>query len=294
MRARGSGACAARLCSRVGARGVVEVPCPPGSIEVAPGTSIQSASDVAGDNASICLKNGTHRMQVARPRQGQSFQSRQRRSPQWCRRAKMVLGCRYSSCGITGCAGVPQFGDCQARGMRDRPDRPEPGDGERPEVQETPSNTVRENDMTFEGGACAGGVSDAKPGDENYAIIADGNNRFDANVYRVPKASTAKHRFVFGTRRPRLGRMAQDRSRAQRPPGDLLTPPRQASLVWSAAAGQRTACTPFVEPLVPLPLRAAGIGFSRHVQRIGQIGHGPDGGLRPVAGADLAQDRFDC
>jgi hypothetical protein len=62
----------------------------------------------------------------------------------------------------------------------------------------TRRNTVRENDMTFEGGACAGGVSDAKPGDENYAIIADGNNRFDANIYRVPKASTAKHRFVFG------------------------------------------------------------------------------------------------
>ena len=55
------------------ARGVVDVPCPRGSIEVAPGTSIQSASDAAGDNASICLKNGTHRMQVVRPRQGQSF-----------------------------------------------------------------------------------------------------------------------------------------------------------------------------------------------------------------------------
>src|SRR5438034_11840477 len=55
------------------ARGVDDVPCPLGSIEVAPGTSIQSASDIAGDNASICLKNGTHRMQAVRPRQGQSF-----------------------------------------------------------------------------------------------------------------------------------------------------------------------------------------------------------------------------
>jgi hypothetical protein len=62
----------------------------------------------------------------------------------------------------------------------------------------TRSNTVRENDMTFEGGACAGGASDAQPGDENYAIITDGNNRFDANVYRVPKTSTAQNRFVFG------------------------------------------------------------------------------------------------
>ena len=62
----------------------------------------------------------------------------------------------------------------------------------------TRNNMVRENDMTFEGGACAGGASDAKPGDENYAIIIDGNNRFDANVYHVPKTSTAKHRFVFG------------------------------------------------------------------------------------------------
>jgi hypothetical protein len=30
-----------------------------------------------------------------------------------------------------------------------------------------------------------------------------------------------------------------------------------------------------------------------HIQRIGQIGHGPDGGLRPVAGANLAQNRLD-
>lgn len=61
----------------------------------------------------------------------------------------------------------------------------------------TRNNTIRANQMTFEGAACAGGVSDTKPGDENFAIITEGNNQFDGNVYRVPRASEPA-RFVWG------------------------------------------------------------------------------------------------
>jgi parallel beta-helix repeat protein len=61
----------------------------------------------------------------------------------------------------------------------------------------TRNNTVRENEITFEGAACAGGVSDTKPNDENFAIITDGNNRFESNVYRVPRTSGSA-RFVWG------------------------------------------------------------------------------------------------
>jgi hypothetical protein len=51
--------------------------------------------------------------------------------------------------------------------------------------------------MTFEGGACAGGASDVKPGHENFNIIEDGNNVFDGNVYRVPRTS-GPARFGWG------------------------------------------------------------------------------------------------
>lgn len=61
----------------------------------------------------------------------------------------------------------------------------------------TRDNTVRANEMTFEGAICAGGVSDTKPEDENFTIIADGNNRFDGNTYRVRDASKPP-RFVWG------------------------------------------------------------------------------------------------
>ena len=49
----------------------------------------------------------------------------------------------------------------------------------------TRNNTIHANEMTFEGAPCAGGASDTKPDDENFAIIPNGNNRFDANTYRV-------------------------------------------------------------------------------------------------------------
>jgi hypothetical protein len=61
----------------------------------------------------------------------------------------------------------------------------------------TRNNTIRANDMTFESAACAGGASDTKPGDENFAIIAEGNNRFDGNTYRVPRHG-GPARFVWG------------------------------------------------------------------------------------------------
>ena len=55
------------------AAGVTDAPCPPGAIAVEPGASIQAAVDSAGDGAVFCLKNGMHRVQVVRPRPGQSF-----------------------------------------------------------------------------------------------------------------------------------------------------------------------------------------------------------------------------
>jgi hypothetical protein len=61
----------------------------------------------------------------------------------------------------------------------------------------TRNNSVHDNELTFEGAACAGGASDAKLGDENYAIITDGNNMFDRDVYRVARPA-GPHRFVWG------------------------------------------------------------------------------------------------
>ncbi len=61
------------VVSAPAAPGVVDEPCPPGAIAVAPGVSIQAAVDRAGDHAVFCLKNGVHRLQVIRPRTGQSF-----------------------------------------------------------------------------------------------------------------------------------------------------------------------------------------------------------------------------
>ena len=59
------------------------------------------------------------------------------------------------------------------------------------EKYKTRNNMVHDNKMTFEGEACAGATSDVKPDDENYTIIEEGNNRFDANVYRVPKSRSS-------------------------------------------------------------------------------------------------------
>src|SRR5690349_16408236 len=61
----------------------------------------------------------------------------------------------------------------------------------------TRNNTVHDNDLTFEGAACAGGVSDVSFLNENFEIITDGNNSFDGNTYRVPRMS-GPARFVWG------------------------------------------------------------------------------------------------
>jgi hypothetical protein len=61
----------------------------------------------------------------------------------------------------------------------------------------TRNNKIHNNEMTFEGAACAGGASDAKPWDENFNIIAEGDNLFDGNVYLVPRDSGFA-RFAWG------------------------------------------------------------------------------------------------
>jgi parallel beta-helix repeat protein len=66
------------------------------------------------------------------------------------------------------------------------------------EKYKTKNDTVRNNKMLFEGAACAGGVSDARQGDENFDIITQGANTFDANSYQVSKTSRAPPRFVWG------------------------------------------------------------------------------------------------
>lgn len=60
----------------------------------------------------------------------------------------------------------------------------------------TRNNTVRANEMTFEGAVCAGGVSDTKPENENFGIITHGGNRFDGNTYRV-RGESKPPRFVW-------------------------------------------------------------------------------------------------
>jgi hypothetical protein len=61
----------------------------------------------------------------------------------------------------------------------------------------TRNNNVYDNEVTFEDAPCAGGVSDAWPGDENFTIITDGNNRFDRNLYHVSRTH-GPGRFVWG------------------------------------------------------------------------------------------------
>ena len=61
----------------------------------------------------------------------------------------------------------------------------------------TRNNTVHANEMAFETTACAGGASDTKPGDENFAITSEGANRFDGNTYGIGR-SDRRARFVWG------------------------------------------------------------------------------------------------
>lgn len=61
----------------------------------------------------------------------------------------------------------------------------------------TRRNWVHHNVIHFEGRGEAGGVSDTKPGDENYGIIASGDNRFDHNMYRLAQTALPP-RFIWG------------------------------------------------------------------------------------------------
>jgi Right handed beta helix region/O-Antigen ligase len=60
----------------------------------------------------------------------------------------------------------------------------------------TRRNRVHHNVIHFEGRGEVGGVSDVKPGDENYGIIAEGENRFDHNTYRLARTAVPP-RFVW-------------------------------------------------------------------------------------------------
>jgi len=60
----------------------------------------------------------------------------------------------------------------------------------------TRNNKIYRNDLTFEGAPCSGGISDTPPDSENYSIITDGNNLFDANVYRA--RTSKEERFPWG------------------------------------------------------------------------------------------------
>jgi parallel beta-helix repeat protein len=72
----------------------------------------------------------------------------------------------------------------------------------------TRNNTIHDNELTFEGAVCSGGVSDVGPWDENFAIITAGGNSFDGNVYRVPRVS-GPARFVWGHDVMDWGRLRQ-------------------------------------------------------------------------------------
>jgi Right handed beta helix region/O-Antigen ligase len=60
----------------------------------------------------------------------------------------------------------------------------------------TRRNRVHHNVIHFEGRGEAGGASDVKPGDENFGIIANGDNRFDHNIYRLARTAPPP-RFVW-------------------------------------------------------------------------------------------------
>ena len=51
----------------------------------------------------------------------------------------------------------------------------------------TQNNVVTANEMTFQDAACAGAASDTGSLDPNFDIIDSGSNRFDGNIYRVPR-----------------------------------------------------------------------------------------------------------
>ena len=61
----------------------------------------------------------------------------------------------------------------------------------------TSGNFIYNNAITVSGVGYVGGASDAGPGDENFAIIEKGGNRFDNNIYKA-KDSKSGVSFVWG------------------------------------------------------------------------------------------------
>ena len=53
-------------------------------------------------------------------------------------------------------------------------------------LYKTQKNAVFDNYLTFTGPGSSGGISDAPPGADNFAVIETGNNRFDRNTYWAP------------------------------------------------------------------------------------------------------------
>jgi hypothetical protein len=151
-------------------RGVADEPCPPGAIAVEPGASIQAAVDRAVRDNVLRYNGFGHR--------------------KWFWGAEILVAASQDvevygntlTAAVGGCGIV--LADLS---------RPMKNGGK----YKTRNNTVRSNQMHFERAACAGRASDAKPGDENFAIITDGNNVFDSNVYRVSRTS-GPARFVWG------------------------------------------------------------------------------------------------
>ena len=85
-------------------------------------------------------------------------------------------------------------------------------------MYKTRDNSIHQNDVTFEDSACAGGVSDTAPDNANYAIVNDGNNRFDANVSDQQSGALS-----LGASGSQLGWAARGWVGAERPTGVLLT-----------------------------------------------------------------------
>jgi hypothetical protein len=68
----------------------------------------------------------------------------------------------------------------------------------------TRNNSIQHNTIVYLGAGKAGGVADTKPGDENYGIITDGQNRFDYNTYKGPDINRSIE-FAWGSGAGRYG-----------------------------------------------------------------------------------------
>ena len=98
-------------------------------------------------------------------------------------------------CGVRGRRGNGQQAYSRPRKMRDHADRPRTS-RQRKEIPDTQQRRACQRDDVRRR-CLRRWRSDAKPGDENFAIITDGDNRFDGNTYRVGDPDEPA-RFVWG------------------------------------------------------------------------------------------------